>query len=76
MARFDRIASDPDVLGGQPCIRGTRIPVRRVVLALAHNPSWEELKLDYPALDDESIRQALAYAAESVEDRIVETPLA
>lgn len=70
MTTFDRISIDPATLDGQPCIRGTRITVRRVVLALAHNPHWADLKLDYPALEDQDIRQALQYAAESVEDEV------
>ncbi|MAT68991.1 MAG: hypothetical protein CMJ58_05650 [Planctomycetaceae bacterium] len=63
MAEFDRIVSDPAVLEGQPCIRGQRLTVRRVLEALALYPNRAELRAEYPELDDEDMRQALAYAA-------------
>ncbi len=74
MSGFDRITSDPALLGGQPCIRGMRLTVRRVVEAVALYPDREELRREYPELEDEDIRQALAYAAAALDDRIV--PLA
>jgi uncharacterized protein (DUF433 family) len=58
MASFDRITSDPAVLNGQPCIRGLRLTVRRVLEALATYTDRNELRTDYPKLDDEDIRQA------------------
>ncbi len=72
MIDFDRISIDPAVMNGQPCIRGTRLTVRRVLLALAQYPDREELRADYPQLQDEDIQQALAYAAASLDDQIVE----
>ena len=39
MTTFDRITSDPAVLNGQPCIRGQRLTVRRVLEALATHPN-------------------------------------
>jgi uncharacterized protein (DUF433 family) len=71
MARFDRITSDPAVLGGQPTIRGMRLTVRRVVEALALHPNWEDLRREYPELEHEDIRQALEFAANNLDDRIV-----
>lgn len=67
---FERIAIDPAVMNGQPCIRGTRLTVKRVLHILAEYRDPEELRRDYPRLEDEDIRQALLYAAASVEDRI------
>ena len=71
MSSFDRITSDPAVMHGQPCIRGTRLTVRRVLAILADYPSRDEIRLDYPQLEDEDIRQALAYAAANLEDEVV-----
>jgi uncharacterized protein (DUF433 family) len=71
---FDRITADPGVLGGKPVIRGMRLSVQRVLEILAQNPSWEELRLDYPELDAEDIRQALAFAAASLGDRVLPLP--
>lgn len=71
MAVLDRITVDPGVMNGQPCIRGIRLTVRRVVSLLAQNPSRDGLRTDYPELEDEDIRQALEYAASMVEDLCV-----
>jgi uncharacterized protein (DUF433 family) len=47
-----------------------------VIEAIAIYPDREELKREYPELEDEDIRQALAYAAASLEDRVIELPIA
>ena len=62
MNRFDRITIDPRKMNGEPCIRDLRLTVRRVLLALALYPDREELKREYPELEDEDIQQALAFA--------------
>lgn len=72
MTTFDRITIDPAMLSGQPCIRGTRLTVRRVLEALALYPDREELKREYPGLEDEDISQALAFAAANLDDRTIE----
>lgn len=68
---FDGITIDPEQMNGQPCIRGMRLTVRRVVEAAALYPDRAELKREYPELDDDDIRQALEYAAESLDDQII-----
>jgi uncharacterized protein (DUF433 family) len=68
---FDRITIDPEQMNGQPCIRGMRLTVRRVVEAAALYPDRAELKREYPELEDDDIRQALEYAAESLDDQII-----
>ena len=68
---FDRITVNPEIVNGQPCIRGMRLTVRRVVEAVALYPDRAELKAEYPELEDEDIRQALEFAALSVADEIL-----
>jgi uncharacterized protein (DUF433 family) len=68
---FDRITSDPARMNGQPCIRGMRLTVRRVLEAIAVYPDREELRREYPELEDEDIRQALEYAAATLEDKAI-----
>jgi len=75
MTPFDRITTRPNRLGGEPCIRDLRLTVRRVVEAVALYPDRGELKREYPELDDEDIRQALAYAAASLEDKVLPLPV-
>ncbi len=72
MRAFDRIAIDPAVMNGQPCIKGTRLTVKRVLLSLAQSADREDLRKDYPQLDDEAIQQALAYAAANLDDETIE----
>ena len=69
--KFDHITIDPEVMNGQPCIRGMRLTVRRVVDAVALYPDREELKNEYPELEDEDIRQALEFAANNLDDQII-----
>jgi uncharacterized protein (DUF433 family) len=69
---LDRITRDPAVMNGQPCIRGMRITVRRALEAMAMYPDRQELFREYPELDDEDLRQALAFAAASLDDKLVE----
>ena len=69
---FDRITIDPGKMNGQPCIRGLRLTVRRVLEAIGQHGSRDELRADYPELEDEDIRQATAYAAAMLGDESVE----
>jgi uncharacterized protein (DUF433 family) len=71
MKKFDRITSNPAVLGGQPTIRGMRLTVRRVVEALALHPNWDDLRAEYPELEPADIRQALEFAASNLDDKII-----
>ena len=64
-----RISVDPKVMNGQPCIRGTRLTVKRVLHIPAQHKDREEILKDYPRLDDEAIREALLYAVAAIEDR-------
>lgn len=73
MTPFDRITSDPERMNGQPCSRSLRLTVRRVLEALATYPDRDALRREYPELEDEDIRQALAYAA-ALEDRLLDLP--
>lgn len=72
--QFDRITYDPDQMNGQPCIRGMRVTVRRVLQALALYPDRAELLREFPHLEEEDIRQVLAYASAALEDKVVELP--
>ena len=74
MEKFDRITIDPSQMNGEPCIRGLRLTVRRVLEAMAIYPDRGELKREYPELQDEDIRQALAFAAGMLDDRVLPLP--
>jgi uncharacterized protein (DUF433 family) len=76
MRSFDRITWNPAQMNGQPCIRGMRLTVRRVVEAVSLYADRNELLRNYPELEAEDIRQALAFAAANLEDMAAETPAA
>jgi len=59
-----RISIDPRVMAGKPVVRGTRIPVELIVRMLAQGIPESEILREYPRLQLEDIRAALAYAAE------------
>ena len=67
--KLDRITINPAQMNGQPCIRNLRLTVRRVLELLAIYLDRDELRREYPELEDEDIRQSLAYAASYLEDR-------
>ena len=67
---FDRITVEPGKCGGKPCIRGMRITVRRVLEILAEQQEWVAVLREYPFLEAEDLRQALRYAAASVDDEV------
>lgn len=60
----DRIVIDPNVRGGKPVIRGTRITVSDILEYLAGGMSQEEILADFPDLSVDDIRAALVFAAE------------
>jgi uncharacterized protein (DUF433 family) len=68
---LDRITVDPEIMGGQPCIRGLRIPVSLIVRLVASGKTVKEILEDYPELEEEDIKQALEYAAWIVSEKVV-----
>ena len=64
MSLHERITLEPGKRGGRPCIRGMRITVSDILGWLAAGMSEDEILADYPELQREDIRAALAYAAE------------
>ena len=58
------ISINPEVRFGKPCIKGTRIAVVDILQWLASGMTHEEILQDYPPLQEEPIRAALAFAAD------------
>ena len=73
MPQLTRIARDPAVMGGKPCIRGMRVTVGTVVGLIAAGHTRDEILREYPYLEAGDIAEALAYAAWRAEE--VEVPL-
>lgn len=62
----DRITINPRQCGGKPCIRGMRIRVADVLGLLANGLSIDEILKEYPDLERDDIRAALAFAADQM----------
>ena len=60
---FEHISVDHRIMGGVPCIAGTRIPVATVVGMLADGMTEAEILSDFPQLGSEAIHESLQYAA-------------
>ncbi len=73
MVQLDRITFDPNVMGGKPCIRGTRVTVGTIVGLIASGSTAAEILADYPYLEAEDIPAALSYAAWRAEE--IDVPL-
>lgn len=63
------ISVDHTIMGGVPCVAGTRIPVATVVGLVANGLSVEEIRTEYPKLTAEDVQACLVYAAHAVDAR-------
>ena len=64
-----RVTVDHRIMGGVPCIRGTRIPVATIVGLVARGQSVDDIVADYPTLEAADVVSALEFAAEAVAER-------
>ena len=68
---LDRISIDPEICGGKPCIKGTRIWVALVLDFLADGMTESDLLAEYPQLTHQDVMAAIAYGAEMSRERIL-----
>lgn len=59
---FNHIITGPAVLGGKPCVRGTRLSVDFILELFASGASHDEILQTYPQLSQEAVEDALRYA--------------
>jgi uncharacterized protein (DUF433 family) len=62
-----RISHDIEVMGGKPCIKGTRVTVGMILMLISAGKTSEEILAEYPYLAQDDITQALMYAAWAVD---------
>ena len=70
---FDRIVSDPAILGGKPIIKGTRISVEMVMEWIASGASRDDVLKKHSHLSAEDVQQAIGYAAQAVQNEVLTT---
>lgn len=71
---YTRITCNPEILSGQPCVRGMRLTVQRVLEVLSQYPDWDELQGEYPELEREDIPEVRYFAAEMMDMRALPRP--
>jgi uncharacterized protein (DUF433 family) len=70
-SHLDRITTDPEILGGRPCIRGMRVRVKDILDMLADGASRSDILSDFPYLEEDDISAALEYAAQHVDHPVI-----
>ena len=73
----DRIVLDPQIVGGEPVLKGTRVTLKTVLASLAEGATTAEILADFPTLSEEDVRAAIAFAAGSAQEDmpLIETPI-
>jgi uncharacterized protein (DUF433 family) len=77
MNYHERIVRDPQIVGGEPVLKGTRVTLKTVLASLAEGATTAEILADFPTLSEDDVRAAIAFAAASAQDDLplVETPV-
>ena len=70
---FTRIISDPAILGGKPCVKGTRISVEFLLELAASGAGRDDILKSYPQLTGADVEEALNYAAQSLGNETIVT---
>jgi uncharacterized protein (DUF433 family) len=60
---LSRITADPNICHGKPCIRGLRYPVEFLLDLMSGDMTADQILADYPDLERDDLRAAIAYAA-------------
>ena len=71
LAVFGEIESNPRILGGKPCIRGTRLSVEFILELLAGGGDIAAISRAYPEVSAEAARQAVLYAARFLDNEVL-----
>jgi uncharacterized protein (DUF433 family) len=67
----EKIEVNPQIMGGRPVIRGTRVPVELVLRKLGAGMTLDAIIIDHPRLTSDDIRAAQAFAADYIADEDV-----
>lgn len=68
---FNRITFDSNQMNGQPCIRGMRLTVKRILEIVSIYQSRQEIFQEFPELEEDDIKQALEYASLLLQDKTI-----
>lgn len=71
MSKFERIVRDPEICGGQPTIKGTRVLVTVILDNLREGISFDEILESFPSITREDIQEIITYAKEMITGEII-----
>ena len=71
MSKFERIIRDPEICGGQPTIKGTRVLVLDILDWLKEGKCFDEILMNFPSITREDIQEIIAYAKEMIGGEVV-----
>jgi uncharacterized protein (DUF433 family) len=66
MSKFERIVRDPEICGGKPTIKGTRVLVTVILDHIREGISFDEILESFPSITREDIQEIIAYAKEMI----------
>jgi uncharacterized protein (DUF433 family) len=72
---MEHIVRDPEICGGAPVVKGTRIPLRTVLASLAEGAGIGDILTDFPTLTEEAVRAVIAFAAVSAGEDLPTDPI-
>lgn len=77
MNYHERIVRNPQVVGGEPVFKGTRVTLRTVLASLAEGATTAQILTDFPTLTEDDVRAAIAFAAASAQEDLplAESPI-
>jgi uncharacterized protein (DUF433 family) len=67
---FKHIISDPEILGGKPVIKGTRISVQLILEWIASGANIKDIVNEFPYLSEEAVKEAVLYASRFLDKEI------
>ena len=74
---YQYVTSTPGILGGKPCIKGTRISVELILETVANGASVADIVREFPQLSTEAVQEAIRYTIDSLRsERIIDIKLA
>ncbi len=68
MDYHQHILRDPQICGGEPVIKGTRVTIRTILASLVEGATIEQILKDFPTLTEKDVRAVIAFAAASAEE--------
>jgi uncharacterized protein (DUF433 family) len=71
MSRIDRIVRDPEICGGQPTIKGTRVLVLDILDWIKEGESFDEILSNFPSITLDDIKAIIEYAKEMISGEVV-----